>query len=334
MSGLLSPLKINGLNLKNRLVMPPMARGLCTSEGKPTKELIKHYKMRAKGLGLLIVEHSYVSQNGKLSKGQLGIHKDGLIPTLKRIADAIHSKDTPAVIQINHAGGTAKEEIIGTQPVAPSVAYFTDETAPRKLEREEINNVIKKFGEAARRAKEAGFDAVEIHGAHGFLLNQFLSPLTNKRNDKYGGSLEDRMRFPLAVVRTVKEKLGDFPLLYRLGAHDRKSGGLEPKESKIFAQKLEAIGVDILDISGGLCGSRPSDLKGKQGYFIPLAEELGEVVGVPVIGVGGITDPKFADKVVRGNRVDLVAVGRAILRDPDWPLKAKKVLKNSIGGTR
>lgn len=332
MSGLLSPLKINGLKLKNRLVMPPMARGLCTPEGKPTDELIQHYKKRAKGLGLLIVEHSYVSQNGKLSKGQLGIHKDGLIPALKRIADAIHSKDTPAVIQINHGGGTAKEEIIGTQPVAPSVAYFTDETTPRKLEHEEINDIIVKFGEAARRAKEAGFDAVEVHGAHGFLLNQFLSSLTNKRNDKYGGSLENRMRFPLAVVQSVKEKLGDFPLLYRLGAHDRKPGGLELKESKIFAQKLKEVGVNILDISGGLCGSRPSDLKGKQGYFIPLAEEIGKVVDVPVIGVGGITDPKFADKVVRENRVDLVAVGRAILKDPEWSLKAKKALKKSSRG--
>lgn len=327
MSNLLSPLKIDRLELDNRIVMPPMARSLCNQKGEPNEKLLQHYSKRAEGLGLLIVEHSYVSLRGKLSEGQLGIHKDRLISSLTKLSKAIHSQDTPAAIQINHAGGTTSKKMIGERPVAPSTTYFQNKSV-RSLSQEEIYSIKEKFVEAASRANKADFDAIEVHGAHGFLLNQFLSPLTNTRDDKYGGSLEGRMRFPLQIVKNIREVRSEIALLYRLGAVDRKSNGLQLKESKIFAQKLEKAGVDIIDVSGGLCGSRPKDLQGEQGYFVPIAEEIKEAVNVPVIGVGGITDPTYADKIVRENRVDLVAVGRALLRDPKWARKAINMLSS------
>lgn len=327
MIDLLTPLRVNDLVLENRIIMPPMARGLCTPDGKPTNALIQHYAHRAKGLGLLIVEHSYVTHEGKLSEGQLGVYNDSLIPHLKRITDAVHSKGTPVALQINHAGGKANEQLIGKQPVAPSPSdYFTEGETPRALTLEEVETIIKEFVDAARRAVDAGFDAVEVHGAHEFLLSQFVSPLTNTRKDTYGGSLENRMRFPLQVVESVNDYIGDVPLLYRLGATDRRPDGFTIDEARIFAKKLEEAGVNIIDVSGGLCGSRPSDLAGTQGFFVPLAEKIKKAVQVPVIGVGGIKDPKVADRFIRRNQVDLIAVGRALLRDPDWARNAIDVL--------
>lgn len=325
MVGLLSPLDVGKLKLRNRIVLPPMARGLCSTEGEPTQELIEHYSQRAPSLGLLIVEHSYVSKKGKLSEGQLGIHKDSIIPSLQNLSEAINKHNTPSIIQINHAGGKAKKEIIGRTPVAPSSSYFEGKEV-RTLKLKDLERIIKDFKAAAQRAIKANFDGVEIHGAHGFLLSQFLSPLTNKRKDKFGGSLENRMRFPLKVVKNVKKVLNDKLLLYRLGATDRTPGGLTIEKSKKFAEKLEKYGVDIIDVSGGLCGSRPEELGGRQGFFIPIAEKIKNVVGVPVIGVGGIKEPSFADKTIRENQVDLVAVGRELLRDPKWAIKAKKAL--------
>lgn len=171
MVNLLDPLIVRGLTLRNRIVMPPMHTGLATSEGAVTEELIKHYTRRAKALGLLIVEHSYITLNGKLSEKQLGIYDESLIPGLKRLCDSIHAAGTPAVIQINHAGGSASMEITGTIPVAPSPYGVA-----RMLEKSEIEDLVEAFTLSAERAVRAGFDGVEIHGAHGFLLNQFFSP--------------------------------------------------------------------------------------------------------------------------------------------------------------
>jgi len=185
--GLLDPLEVKGLKLKNRIVMPPMQTGLATVRGAVTEELIEHYVRRAKALGLLIVEHSYVVPEGKLSRRQLGIYDDSLISGLEKLSSSVHAAGTPIVAQINHAGKTASEEIIGTQPVAPSAIGDA-----RELKVEEIEMLVDAYAQAAERAIKAGFDGVEVHGAHGFLLNQFYSPLTNRRRDKYGGSLESR----------------------------------------------------------------------------------------------------------------------------------------------
>jgi 2,4-dienoyl-CoA reductase-like NADH-dependent reductase (Old Yellow Enzyme family) len=295
---------------------------LATVKGAVTQKLVDYYAKRSGALGLLIVEHSYVSVSGRLSKKQLGIYDDKLIPGLKKLASRIHATGTPVVIQINHAGSAANRDITGTEPVGPSAT----ENA-RELTKSEIELLAKHFAEAAGRAMSAGFDGVEVHGAHGFLLNQFYSPLTNKRQDEYGGSLENRTRFPLDVVEKVKEKVKDRLLLYRLGSDDLDPKGTQIEDSTDFAVKLERSGVDIIDVSGGLCGSRPDRLQSVKGYFVPQAQAIKKVVKVPVVGVGGITEPTYADRLVREGKVDLVAVGRGLYKDPQWAQSAVKTLK-------
>ncbi len=321
---LLEPLEIRGLKLRNRIVMPPMHTGFATVQGAVTDRLIRHYVQRSKALGLLIIEHSYVSLDGKLSERQLGIYDDDLVMGLEKLSGSIHRIETPVVIQINHAGRTASQEITGTKPIAPS----PNEKA-RQLRIEEIEELTEVFAQAAERAMRAGFDGVEVHGAHGFLLSQFFSPLTNRRRDKYGGSLENRARFQLDVVKMVREKIGGRLLLYRLGADDLDPKGVRIEDSKKFAVKLEEAGVDIIDVSGGLCGSRPEQLQNTQGYFIPQAQQIKKVVDIPVIGVGGITQPEYADRLIQEEKVDLIAVGREFLRNPDWAINAIETLGKS-----
>jgi NADPH2 dehydrogenase len=319
--GLLSSLEVGGLTLKNRIVMPPMYTGLATSEGAVTEKLVEHYVRRSQALGLLIVEHSFISIEGKLTENQLGIYDDTLIFGLQKLSSSIHALGTPIIAQINHAGKTANIKITGKRPLAPS----HDENA-EELSLKQIETLTECFAKAAERAMKAGFDGIEIHGAHGFLLNQFYSPLTNRRQDKYGGPLENRIRFPLEVIKKVKEKIGGRLLLYRLGSDDLDPSGTSIQDSQRFARKLEQVGVDIMDVSGGLCGSRPELLQGQQGYFVSQAKQIKEVTEIPVIGVGGIRDPEFGDRIVKEGKVDLVAVGRKLLEDPDW---AKKVIKAS-----
>jgi 2,4-dienoyl-CoA reductase-like NADH-dependent reductase (Old Yellow Enzyme family) len=324
---LFDPLVIGNLTLKNRIVMPPMANDLADAEGRVTDRLIAHYTRRAPGVGLVIVEHSYVSRDGKLSSRQLGIYDDTLLNGLASLVKSIHASGTPVCIQITHAGRMARSSICGNQPIGPSaIAAGESYEVPRELEEHEIQGLVRLFGEAAGRARKAGFDAVEVHGAHGYLLNQFTSPLSNRRTDGYGGSFEGRIRFPLEIVEEVRKAVGsDFLVLYRLGASDGEGRGVTISESQTFAQRLVRAGINIVDVSGGLIGDAPDGMTA-QGYFLPLAEKIKQAVEAPVIGVGGITDPAFADQAIRQGRVDLVAVGRALLTDPDWALSAKRTL--------
>ena len=329
MAKLFDPLTIGNLTLKNRIVMPPMANGLADTEGTMTDQLIAHYTRRAPGVGLVIVEHSYIAPEGMASPNQLGIHDDAMINGLTNLSESIHASETPVCIQINHSGREGSPAISAVERVAPSaVPSNRSGVIPRELERNEIQDLVRLFGEAARRARKARFDAVEVHGAHGYLLNQFTSPLTNRRTDEYGGSFEGRIRFPLEVVAEVRKVVGsDFLILYRLGASDGEGRGVTIGESQTLAQRLIRVGVNIVDVSGGLIGDAPEGMTG-QGYFLPLAEKIKQAVGAPVIGVGGITDPAFADQAIRQGRVDLVAVGRALLSDPDWALSAKRTLEH------
>jgi len=323
---LTDPLVVRNLTLKNRLVLPPMQTGLASERGEVTEQLVEHYTRRAKGPGLVIIEHSYVSKEGQLSKNQLGIYDDSLVVGLTRLVESVHKSKVPIAIQINHAGRLASSKITGIQPVAPSPVPASEEAeTPRELSVQEIKIIVERFVKGARRAVRAGFDALEVHGAHGFLLNQFLSPLANRRIDRYGKDLEGRMRFPLEVVRKVRAEVGNLPLLYRLGADDMKPNGLTLADSKKVAVKLASEGVDVIDVSGGLSGSRPPGTKG-EGYFVHLAEGIKSVVKIPVIAVGGIVTAAFADSVVKDGKADLVAVGRAMLNDPDWAAKAIRSL--------
>lgn len=328
MPSLFDPVKIKDLSLKNRLVMAPMNTSMATEDGEVIDRHIEHYTARARGgVGLIIIEHAYVSKEGKKSSGQLGIHDDKLIPGLKRLVDAIHSEDTKVIVQINHAGVQAPSDITGVQPAGPwDIMTPKGGEIPRPLTIPEIEILVERFGMAVYRAMEAGFDSVEIHGAHGYLLGQFLSPFTNRRTDKYGGDLEERLIFPLEIINEVKTRLGqNMPLFYRLGADDMIDGGLTSQEAKLAAQHLEQAGVDVIDVSGGIGGTGRERFS-EQGYFIPLAEGIKKMVKVPVIGVGNITEPEYADKIVRDKRVDMVALGRILLSNPEFPKQAAQKL--------
>ncbi|MFC2004567.1 NADH:flavin oxidoreductase [Chloroflexota bacterium] len=328
MPNLFEPIKIRGLSLKNRLVMPPMATNMATEDGEVTDRHIKHYVARARGgVGLIIIEHTYVTKDGKLSQGQIGLYDNKLIRSLKRLVEAIHVEGTKVVMQLNHAGAKAPHDITGGQPVGPwNIMPPNSSEVTRPMTITEIKAMAARFGEAAYRAMEAGLDSVELHGAHGFLLGQFLSPYTNRRNDEYGGDLAGRLLFPLEVIKEVKTKLGeDTPLFYRFGADDMVEGGLTRQEAKLAAQHLEQAGVDVIDVSGGLGGSGRERFT-EQGYLIPLAEGIKGMVKVPVIGVGNITEPEYADMIVREERVDLVAFGRLLLSNPEFPKQAAEKL--------
>jgi len=322
--GLLDPLEVKGMTLRNRVVMPPMQSGRASFEGEVTNRLINFYALRGGAVGLPIVEHSYISPAGKIGPKQLGIYDDSLVPGFEKLVSAIHGVGAPAVIQISHAGGVANEKVINTRPAGPSERGKT-----RALTIEEMLAIAQDFAFSARRAVKAGFDGVEIHGAHGYLLNQFFSPLLNKRQDKFGGSLKNRMRFPLLVVEKVRSVMGGKLLLYRLGSDDLAPNGTNIEDSTIFAKKLEQNGIDVLDVSGGMCGAMPKQLKRIAGYFVPQAAEIKKAVNIPVIGVGGIKEVEFADSLVRDGKVDLVAVGRALWHDSEWAKKAMQLLKTN-----
>ena len=336
MPGLFDPITIAGLTLKNRIVLPPMGTRRATPDGAITEVHLAHYAARAQaGVGLVIIEHSYIAKQGRFVRQQIGVHDDSLIPGLRSLAEAVRQAGAAVCLQINHAGAMAQREIIGEQPVAPSAVLPsrwtapsqepTDREVPRPLAREEVKGIVDLFAKAAERAVAAGFDAVEVHGAHGYLLSEFASPLTNQRADEYGGSLEGRFRLTMEILREVRSRLGAaYPLFYRFGADDLLPGGLTPADARAIAPGLVEAGADVLDISGGVggYGERFKD----EGYFVPLAQGVKQASGATVVGVGNIRDPHYADRVVREGSVDLVAVGRAQLQDAEWAAKAAAAL--------
>lgn len=331
MSYLLKPLKTKNLELTNRLVMPPMATAKSQGDGKVSEEILNYYKEKSEGgyISLIIIEHSFINQQGKASNGQLSISQDNDIEGLKKLARVIQENGSKAVMQINHAGGAATREVIGMNPVGPSATEnprFKDREIPQELSKEDIKDIIKDFAEAARRTKEAGFDGVEIHSAHGYLLNQFFSPLSNKRTDEYGGDVNGRIRMHLEVIKAVKEAVGeDFPILLRLGAADYIEGGTVVEDSIVAAKAFEKAGIDIIDISGGFLGYVMPNAT-EQGYFYPLTEAIKKEVSIPVILTGGIVDAEAAEKLLAEDKADLIGVGRAIFKDSTWAKRAVESL--------
>lgn len=327
MAHVLTPLDVKKVHLKNRIVLPPMATEKATENGMVTPELIAHYRHYAEtGVGLIITEHAYIEPGGKLSKRQLSVADDSVIPGLRELAAAIHLAGSVACVQINHCGMAGKPELI-RQTVGPSPLRHPrreDGEIARELSRDEIKELIQSFAQAAGRVKAAGFDMVEIHSAHGYLINQFNSPLSNHRTDEYGGSVEKRSTFAREVVEAVRKVVGpDFCILFRFGADDLIEGGLTLKESKEIAPLLVQAGVDLLDLSGGFGGYRAD---GEQGYFAYMTEELQQVVQIPLITTGGILEPEAAEHIIAMEKADLVGVGRAMLADREWATKAIKTL--------
>ncbi len=317
-----SPIYIGQMLLKNRLVMPPMATAKSSPEGQVTSDLCDYYSQRAAGghIGLIITEHSYISPEGKASDGQLSISCDSDIDGLSQLTDVIHAGGSRVMAQLNHAGFFAK---VQNPKSASAVPNPRTGAIPEEMSLQDIHKVIADFAAAAVRAKNAGFDGVEIHSAHGYLLNQFFSPLTNKRTDMYGGSsVERRLALHLDVIRAIRGSVGDgYPIALRLGACDYMEGGSTIEDGVQAARILEQAGIDMLDISGGFCGFVRPDVSG-QGYFGELTEAIKGAVSVPVVLAGGITDSAAAEKLLEDGKADLIGVGRAILQDPTWPERA------------
>jgi NADPH2 dehydrogenase len=325
MPDLLSPLALQGASLRNRIVMPPMWSGQAAPDGFVTPNIIEYHRRRAAaGCGLVIVEHSFVHPRGRHTPTQMGVHSDQTVEGLSRLAAAIRREGAMACLQISHAGSRASARVLGMRPLAPSAVrhpYEPEGDTPEAVTPPLIADIVGAFGDAAERARKAGFQAVEIHAAHGFLLSQFLSPLTNRREDEYGGALENRCRLHLAVLREVRSRVGsECAVFVRLGAHDETPGGLELADSCQAARWLAEGGASLIDVSGGLQGSRGVG-KGAA-YFVPYAQAIKAAVSVPVLVTGGFAEPDLADRAVREGWTDLVGIGRAMLNDPDWARKA------------
>lgn len=329
MPTLFSPLSFSGLTLRNRIAMPPMWSGKATAEGFVTPAIVEYHRVRAAaGTGLIIVEHSFVHPQGRHSSTQIGVHDDGCLDGLTTLASAIRAEGAVSCLQISHAGARASSSVTRLPVVAPSPVATTRESnpdAPEALTRAQVGEIVEAFAAAAVRARLAGFDAVEIHAAHGFLLSQFLSPLTNRRTDEYGGDHDGRSRIHMDVLSAVRRSAGeDFPVFVRLGLHDERAGGLTLAPACVTAVRLANAGAALIDVSGGLAGS--DDPGRGPGYFVGYAEALKAEVDVPVLVAGGISDPRMADLIIRSQRADLVGIGRAMLDDAAWARTAAVAL--------
>jgi len=333
MAKLLEPIKAGKLELKNRLVMPPMATSAANEDGSVSNGILDYYDEKSKGgcFGLIIIEHSYIALQGKASEKQISVADDTMIPGLRELSATIHKNGSKAVMQLNYSGSMGNPAITGLRTLGPSTVVNPRSSVgamPREMNHNDIRRITKEFVDAANRVKEAGFDGVEIHSAHGYLLNQFYSPVTNKRTDEYGGNLKNRIRFHMEVIMAIQEALGeDYPILLRLGASDHREDGTNVNHSIEAAIEFKKAGVDIIDISGGLSGFILPD-NTEQGYFRDLSSKIKKHVDIPVILTGGITDPAAADRLLQEGSADLIGVGRAVLKDSSWAQKAIEELKS------
>lgn len=337
MAGLFDPITIRGVDIPNRIVMPPMTTRLAGADGEVTPELTAYYLERARGgVGLITVEMTSPEPAGRHRAGELCIIHERYRSGLRQLNARLHEAGARTSVQIGHAGGHTREDVTGYPPVAPSALPHvvqerdTRTVVPLEMSPDRIRQAVHAFAQAADFAKEGGFDMAEIHGAHGYLIAQFLSPLDNRRTDEYGGSLANRARFALEVVRVCREKVGDFPLVFRISADEMAPGGLGPEEAVEVCRWLVDAGADVLHVSAGCYRSRPSGavmtppMNYPEGVFLHLAEKVKAAVQVPVIAVGRLHDPALARRVVAEGQADMVALGRALIADPHWPQKARE----------
>jgi 2,4-dienoyl-CoA reductase-like NADH-dependent reductase (Old Yellow Enzyme family) len=333
MTILLTPARIGGVTVKNRIVMPPMTTRTADDDGCVTEATIAYYVARAEGgAGLITAEMASPERAGRHRRRELGIYEDRFLPGLTRLADAIHRGGAKASIQLGHGGGHTRRDICGETPVAPSaiphaVYEVTNEIiVPEEMSRARIAAAVAAFAQAAARAQAAGFDCVEIHAAHGYLISQFLTPFENRRGDEYGGSLENRARFGLDVLRAVKAAVA-IPVIYRLSVDDYFPEGLHFAEGKQVAIWAAEAGADALHIAAGHYRSLPSaarmipPMEYPEATFLDYAADIKKEVRVPVIAVGRLGDPALANDAVASGKADFVALGRTLIADPDWVVK-------------
>lgn len=334
-NNLFQPLQIKSVVLKNRMIMAPMATRFATVGGYVTPRLINYYAARAQGgVGLVTVEAAAVSPEGKGWGSNVGIWEDEFLPGLTQLATAIHNGGAKAAIQIFHTGRRAYKEIIGQQPVAPSPIPAFNGDMPIELSLFEIEHLIENFANAALRAKQAGFDIVNLHVAHGYILHQFLSPLSNKRTDLYGGDLARRARIILKIITRIRELVGpDYPLFCRLTGDEFASLGLDLAECQKIACILEGAGVDLIDVTGGGPDAPHKivqPMTEPRGCLVHLAAGIKQVVNIPVAVVGRINNPRLAEEILSSNHADLIVMGRPLIADPELPNKAFLGKENEI----
>ncbi len=321
--------KTRNIRFKNRVIMPPMATGRADKEGHITEEILKYYRDRTgdKLFSAVIVEHSYVDRRGMANYAQTSIEKDSDIEGMSKLARLIQDNEALAILQLTHAGGAARKEVIGMDPVAPSAVLnplSKNKDMPIELSKDDIEELRNKFIAAAIRAEKAGFDGVELHSAHGYLLNQFLSPITNKRKDDYGGDIHSRIRLHLDIIAGIREELGeDFPIFLRMGAGDFIEGGLTMEDAIVAAKSFESAGIDVLDISGGMCFYSIKDTR--PGYFDILSKPIFDEINIPLILTGGVRKGADVADILDRAVCDLVGVGRSVFKNPRW-------MREELGG--
>ncbi len=319
---LFSPFSIGSLNLANRLVMPPMATNYASPEGFVTERQIDYYVERARGgVGYITVEHTGILPQGKASPKMLMISSDEHELHIRKLVEAVQTAGSKIVVQINHAGRQTFAAVTGSPIIGPSpIPALPNMETPHELTAAEIEALVQAYAAAAGRVKQTGADGVEIHMAHGYLLCSFLSPFSNKRQDQYGGDLAGRARFPLQVLKSVRDCVGaDFPIICRLSGDEYVEGGMKIEETKQIAGFLAMAGADALHISA--CNAASSYLNHppyyvQEGVFVHLAEGVKSAVDIPVIAVGRIRTPALAERCIREGKADLISMGRALIADP------------------
>jgi 2,4-dienoyl-CoA reductase-like NADH-dependent reductase (Old Yellow Enzyme family) len=326
MSPVFEATTINGMTMRNRMVRSATWEGMCEQDGRPTEKLINCYRDLAQGgVGLIISGFAFVRPDGKQFPGKMGIHTDEFVRAYQELTSTVHNAGGKIAIQLVHAGGQTDANNAGRQPLAPSAVQVDQfPEMPAELTKDEISKIVAAFAEGARRAKAWGFDGVQLHGAHGFLINQFLSPLTNHRTDEYGGSVANRCQFLLEVYRKVRESVGgDYPVFIKLNAADNLAGGLVVGDAVYAAKALAEAGIDAIEVSAGTPASgeenpaREKILKPeKEAYNLPLARRIKEAVTCPVMVVGGFRSYEIAEKTIRDDGMDYIAMARPLIREP------------------
>ncbi len=333
MTGLFEAGSIGSVKLMNRMIRSATWEGMCEQNGRPTQKLIDYYCDLVKGgIGMIISGYTFVRPDGKQSPGKMGIHTDEFAKEFKQLTREVHELKGKIAIQLVHAGGMAGSKIIGRKPVAPSgIKAGAFPETPQEISILEIEAVTDAFATAARRSKEWGFDAVQIHGAHGYIINQFLSPMTNMRKDAYGGTLENRSRFLFETYEKIRMAVGnDFPVFIKLNGDDYLENGLTHKEAVLIAKLLSESGIDAIEVS---CGSAASGKKGparnkivspeNEAYNLDLSIGIKKAVSCPVICVGGFRSLSIAQKAVARDGMDFISFARPLIREPDLPNKWK-----------
>ena len=320
---------INGMKLRNRLVRSATWEGMCEADGRPTDRLINCYRNLAKGgVGLIISGYTFVRPDGKHLPFKMGIHTDDFKAEMRAITDAVHDEGGSICVQLVHAGGQTDSATAGRRPLAPSeveVEQFPE--IPQELSKDDIADIVAAFGAAAKRAKAYGFDAIQLNAAHGYLINQFLSPLINRRTDEYGGTIENRCRFLLEVYHVVRETVGeDYPVMVKMNGSDFLEGGLSMEDAVYAAKTMDAHGINAIEVSGGTSASGDkSPIRTKinkperEAYNLELAELVRKSVKCPVMVVGGFRSYEVADDAVRNKGIDYISMARPFIREPDLP---------------